>query len=947
MADTMGVATQNPSPQAATKVWHPLVEYAASGLVLALVARGTPVAIGYRQLSYLEGLLPILALIHVILWRRRRGHHMIALKKPEKKDTGSKDKAKEDAKIRKEYQVLWVTLAHKSLWFIYVALLLESIAINVSFLLDSETSTTWRPWMRLGVQYQTGLAVTWAAHYLQLRAAEIATTVTTRSSLWAPWSQAWSLAIIFHGLEVYSTLRARHATGGDAELANHWLLGILAPVKLGVAVAAPLVYVTVMRSVRVGYFSPEPAAEAKAAPTDEATDKVQDVPTGVEQGKAEVAAEKQTVEANSNPAEAGTTGETTDSTKHATSGTESSKADATAGPQAAKSATKEEEEKKPVVYSAFTLFRRVILLVYELAFPIDRSLAVRLAVRWLFGIVSRWIESFEPLYYKAFLVSLNTPARAFPALVRYAVVNAFTQVEQVTIQSRHMAVHNSLTYFTARARIYMYNVIQSKSMRFHTASHRVSPARRGDLAVAALDQFLQIILFRLGADLFGIVIGVYQYSWVFNAYFMPLSLAYGLVSILRRNIYGPMRTKLRFVTRNTDDTVGKCMDDLNQIETIREFASEAFHSQKYRHALRSKTRQGEYGTRALRILDQGLSIVTRILFCIGVIMCLHFMRQGTMRPTDVIFYMSHFIMTYRPLKFLVELNFELQTLYIRCHDLLELIDEPVEVKDPADAAPWQITRGAIEFQNVSFGYDTKLILKDVTFSVPAGTTTAIVGKTGEGKSTLFDLLARFYDVAEGSITIDGMDVRHVKQADLRRDMAIVPQTHTRMVTSILFNIQYGTAAYGLTATREEAEEAAKRARIHDRIMQMPQGYDTKLDYGLVNLSGGEWQRLTIARGLVRKGKIVMLDEATSALDIITEREVQRELADCTRGTTCLIIAHRLPTIIHADQILVLSDGQIVERGNHAELMAIPGGVFKKMWQDQLKEKEKEIADGVI
>ncbi|RKP37951.1 lipid A export ATP-binding/permease protein MsbA, partial [Dimargaris cristalligena] len=229
--------------------------------------------------------------------------------------------------------------------------------------------------------------------------------------------------------------------------------------------------------------------------------------------------------------------------------------------------------------------------------------------------------------------------------------------------------------------------------------------------------------------------------------------------------------------------------------------------------------------------------------------------------------------------------------------------------------------GTIEFKDVYFSYNPKRpILNGISFKVQGGTTTAIVGETGGGKTTIAHLIARLYDVNQGSVTIDGVDVRHVKQKDLRKSISIVPQNAKMLYTTIRHNIQYGTASTNMSATLEDVHEAARKAQIHDKIISLPNGYESEIYGSGIRFSGGEMQRINIARGLVRPNKILLLDEATSALDMITERKVQGALRDDNQGKTCVVIAHRLSTIIHADQILVIRDRGIAERGTFAQLI---------------------------
>ncbi|KAJ1920680.1 ATP-binding cassette sub- B member 6, mitochondrial [Tieghemiomyces parasiticus] len=322
------------------------------------------------------------------------------------------------------------------------------------------------------------------------------------------------------------------------------------------------------------------------------------------------------------------------------------------------------------------------------------------------------------------------------------------------------------------------------------------------------------------------------------------------------------------------------------------------------------------------------------------------MAMGRLQITDVAYFATYFSETYKPLTIVMDLVTRLHYEHRSGSELLTLIDAPVDAPEPPHVEPWKTTGGAIEFKNVCFSYSEagkqRAVLRDITFKVPAETTTAIVGKTGAGKSTLFLLIMRLYDVCSGSITVNGTDVRQVKATDLRQNMVLVQQEGTLFDHTLDFNIKYGSARDGLRATTEKVSQAARRARIHDRIVTLPKGYDTVMYEDGFDLSGGENQRVRIARGLIHESQILLLDETTSALDILTEREVQSELIRGTKGKTCLMIAHRLPTVIHADQILVLDEGTIVERGSFAELMALPDGVFRKMWQAQLKQRVVDL-----
>lgn len=291
----------------------------------------------------------------------------------------------------------------------------------------------------------------------------------------------------------------------------------------------------------------------------------------------------------------------------------------------------------------------------------------------------------------------------------------------------------------------------------------------------------------------------------------------------------------------------------------------------------------------------------------------------------------------------------IQRNFVDMENMFDLLKEEEEIIDIPGSMPLLTAGGCIEFNNVSFGYSPeRIVLKNISFTVPAGKTVAIVGPSGSGKSTIVRLLFRFYDLQSGCILIDGQNIKLVTQESLRQSIGVVPQDTVLFNNSIYYNIEYGK----IGARSEEVYEAANLAEIHERILNFPDGYETKVGERGLRLSGGEKQRVAIARTLLKSPVIVLLDEATSALDTNTERHIQSALHRVCANRTTVVIAHRLSTIVHADNILVLKDGVIAENGTHEELMANDNGLYASMWHQQLtdqevqKEEEKTAEDSV-
>uniref|UniRef100_A0A8D0KR33 ATP binding cassette subfamily B member 6 (Langereis blood group) n=1 Tax=Strix occidentalis caurina TaxID=311401 RepID=A0A8D0KR33_STROC len=446
------------------------------------------------------------------------------------------------------------------------------------------------------------------------------------------------------------------------------------------------------------------------------------------------------------------------------------------------------------------------------------------------------------------------------------------------------------------------------------------------------------IVFSIIPTIADIVIGIVYFTSVFSAWF-------GLIIFVCMSLYLTLtifitewRTKYRR-DMNTRDNEAKsrAVDSLLNFETVKYYNAESYEVNRFNDAI-IKYQVSEWKVSAsLGLLNQTQNLVIGLGLLAGSLLCAYFVTENKLQVGDFVLFGTYIIQLYTPLNWFGTYYRMIQNSFVDMENMFELFHEEQEVKDAVNAGDLRLEAGRIEFENVHFSYmDGKEILQDVSFSVMPGQTLALVGPSGSGKSTIIRLLFRFYDVWGGCIRIDGQDISQVKQASLRAHIGVVPQDTVLFNDTIANNIRYGR----ILATDQEVQEAARAADIHDRILSFPDGYNTQVGERGLKLSGGEKQRVAIARTILKGPCIILLDEATSALDTETERNIQASLAKVCAHRTTIVVAHRLSTVVGADQILVLKDGRIVERGRHEELLQ-KGGVYASMWLQQQAGDEGE------
>ncbi len=474
------------------------------------------------------------------------------------------------------------------------------------------------------------------------------------------------------------------------------------------------------------------------------------------------------------------------------------------------------------------------------------------------------------------------------------------------------------------------------SLRFHLSRRTGVLSRILDNGMRAVEELLfssVFVVLPLAAEILiicGVLLGLY--AGLFAAIIVATLALYTTTLIIGSEW---LRRHQRRAVAVGAMAQGKAVDSLLNYETIKFFGNERHVAEHYDDALRevealtvrALTWRSLTGLVQVAIIGGGITLI--------VVLAAREVAAGTMTVGDLVLVNMYLLQLIRPLERLGMTYRNIKRSLTDLELMMGLLDERPEIEDAPDATALPPGPGELRFENVSFAYDSRRpVLHDVSFTVPAGTTVALVGPSGAGKSTIGRLLFRFYDITEGRITIDGADIRHATQDTVRAAIAVVPQDAVLLNESIHYNIAFGRPG----CTHDDVEEAAKLAQIHDFIATLPDGYDSLVGERGLKLSGGEKQRVAIARAMLKQPRMFLFDEATSALDSRTEQEIQLNLHAVSRHTTTLIIAHRLSTVVHASEILFIEDGRIRERGSHAGLLE-RDGLYAAMWRRQLKSRQ--------
>ncbi|CAI0980491.1 Putative multidrug export ATP-binding/permease protein SAV1866 [Serratia quinivorans] len=583
---------------------------------------------------------------------------------------------------------------------------------------------------------------------------------------------------------------------------------------------------------------------------------------------------------------------------------------------------------------------RLLKFLLPYLWPKDNpKLRYYLVIAFAFMVISKVSITLVPLAYKAMIDALSGETAKMLAIpigliLAYGVARVggalFEELRNV------MFVHVSQNA-TRLLGLRVFRQLHALSLRFHlerqTGGLSLS-IERGTQAVATV---LSRLLFSIFPILFEITLVAVIMWHLLNGWFALAILltvgCYILFTVMAVSWRSRFRRELN---QANADANTKSIDSLLNYETVKYFGNEDFEAERFNMSRRLYEYAAIKNQFSFTALNLGQTAIISIGLIVMMAMAAQGIVQGRMTIGDFVLVNAYLLQLYQPLNFFGFIYAEVRQALIDMENMFDLLQEEQEIVDRPDAKALHLTAGEVNFDSVSFGYDTRRpILKNVSFTIPAGNTVAVVGASGAGKSTLSRLLFRFYDVSGGSVSIDGQDIRSLKQASLRAAIGIVPQDTVLFNDTLGYNIGYGKTG----SSQEEIERAARLAHIHEFIVSLPDGYQTRVGERGLKLSGGEKQRVAIARTILKNPAILVFDEATSALDTQTEREIQSHLREVSRDHTTLVIAHRLSTVVDADEIIVLEAGEIVERGRH-EALLVANGRYAAMWQNQYNDEQQ-------
>jgi ATP-binding cassette subfamily B protein len=603
----------------------------------------------------------------------------------------------------------------------------------------------------------------------------------------------------------------------------------------------------------------------------------------------------------------------------------------------------------PTVSSDSGTLTATIINLWPYLWPSDRAdLKRRVLYATLLLLVAKLVTMVVPFTFKWATDALagNTPAATLSswwmwflaAPVALTLAYGFTRVLMALFTQWRDGLFAKVAMHAVRRLAHMtFEHMHRLSLRFHLERKTGGLTRVLERGRNGIETIVRMVMLQLAPTIVELVLILGVLFWMFDWRYVVVVL--GMVTLYMVFTYKATEWRISIrKTMNDSDTDAntKAIDSLLNYETVKYFGAEDRETSRYDRSMERFEKASVKTYTSLAVLNGGQAIIFTAGLTMCMVMCVWGIRAGTNTVGDFVMINAMMIQLYQPLNFMGMVYREIKQAVTDIEAMFTILDRNPEIADRPGARALAVTAGVVRFEDVRFAYEpARPILKGLTFEVQAGRTVAIVGPSGAGKSTLSRLLFRFYDIESGRITIDGQDIREVTQKSLRSALGMVPQDTVLFNDTIRYNIRYGR----WDASDAEVEEAASLAQIDAFIRAAPKGYETEVGERGLKLSGGEKQRVAIARTILKGPPILVLDEATSALDSYTEREIQAALDRVSRGRTTLVIAHRLSTVVGADEIIVIDKGVIAERGTHAELLA-HGGLYAGMWN---RQKEADAA----
>ncbi|WP_370867287.1 ABC transporter ATP-binding protein/permease [Parvibaculum sp.] len=603
----------------------------------------------------------------------------------------------------------------------------------------------------------------------------------------------------------------------------------------------------------------------------------------------------------------------------------------------------------PVTGGAFTPPRRhwrTLAAMLPRLWPEGRTdLRVRVVAAMVALVAAKGVTVYVPFIYKEAVDRLTPETVAAAAVivpVMLILAYGVGRIMMVALAQLRDAIFAKVGQNAVRElAVETFRHLHALSLRFHLERRTGGLSRVIERGTKGVDFLLRFSLFNIVPTIIELGLVCVILAYAFDIRYALVTGVTVIVYIAFTFVVTEWRTRFRREMNDLDTEANtKAVDSLLNYETVKYFGNEEHETRRFDRSMIGYERAAIKTATSLSLLNTGQTLIFSGGLTALMLMAAQGIAEGVLTIGSFVMINAYLIQLYQPLNLLGTVYREIRQALIDMETMFDLLQIPAEIEDAPGAAPLHVAGGELVFENVTFFYDPdRRILDDVSFRIPAGRTLAIVGPSGAGKSTIARILFRFYDISQGSVRIDGQDIRDVKQDSLRAAIGMVPQDTVLFNDTIRYNIRYGRP----DATDAEVEAAADLARIGSFIERLPKGYETRVGERGLKLSGGEKQRVAIARTILKNPPILLLDEATSALDTHTEKEIQAALKGISQDRTTLIIAHRLSTVVDADEILVLEHGCVVERGRHETLLAL-GGAYAAMWNRQREDAAARDAE---